>query len=1246
MANGSFTDTPEYKKLRKGAKWGQYDEATLADALQGKGMDATAGIGDVYRNRDQALADPLMAGVPEHLRGDVLGAYQQGGDLNSYQQGLNTGFSDFISANPEAGNPMSGGMSFEDYRQFFPEAHKSYLGSDSYRTAVGTMPSAGNPAAISDPSAGAGGELPDYDREVERGLIVEPSGTGGGGGGDDPRMTDAINKALISRGFNPDNPRAGNERGIAKATEDTRQLIEMFGGIDAYLAEQANPTMMSIAANEGVADGGIDPGMKQMYQGELDKARNLARQGRTDFNLQDASIAAGRMGLPNDIESLRAMVMKDFVTPAGAASGPAAQPAVTAVSQETGTTFQPSGPSADAAAVAGGVTDPVLRKQQMEAVRELVTGAEEAGAETRTGLPGLKVADPNLDIQLDPATAPVGGPDLFATDDVQYDPNFFKYETDLGNIYLDALRQSLGGEGGMDPQTAAQMADAEARQVKDEAQTTEDLQRLGVLRGGGDTADVLGELRSGYGRTYSDILSDQAYRQQNDPRYQAALDLAGLKSDRYMEGGEMVGRLGGQDTLEARLANQEAIEREADISGFLRGARSLEGRDQDINAQFGRADRQLEEARVLAPQYGDAADLARSDARLQQDIADRNLARGLTITEPTTRERFEEGVRGTQEAEALARAGVSGYLDEEATLARDTDYNLVKELDTEESRQADKDRRLERELAAGEVALDGEGQPRTETIAGEEAGSEERMLSEQLDTDEALARIDAKSRADIQGLINEGSYDEAEMLMGLEKDMQSDRLTFEQQNLIKELKNLVTLGQIDMFGAQDLQAIINKGDLDQAELILDGIEAQADATLDVAEEQGSTAEALAAIDAAMQTERVDSEELVLLQELKDALELGKLDAATAVTIQRSIARGEFSVAQTQLAGIRAQADATVDVAEEQGATAEALAAIDERINSTQVNSEERVLLEELSNLLTLGQLDAATAVTIQRSIARGEFSVAQTQLSGIRAQADATVDVAEAQGDTAEAVRLIDERINSTQVSSEEKVLLQELKDVLELGKLAAATAVTIQRSIARGEFSVAQTQLAGIRAQADATVDVAEAQGDTAEAVRLIDERINSTQVSSEEKVLLEELKTEVTLGRIDAASAKSIQNIIMKGDLAESRQQLAYAREIAGGTVTIDGVQVPTIEAGRFKLEEALTEAQLQQLVKTEQGQSIANLLALVQTLEPGSVARGNLEAEIATQISNTVDDAALEEVLLEMLSPITVDGETGGL
>jgi hypothetical protein len=1110
MATGSFTDTPEYKKLRKGAKWGQYDESTLADALQGKGMDATFGVADVYRSRDQALADPLLAGVPDQFRGDVLGAYQQGGDIDSYLRGIEGGFTSAITADPNAGNPMSGGMSWQQYQQLFPEQARAYGKSDAYRTAVGTMPSAGNPAAVSDPTP-----------------APAPTPT------PDPVTTPA----------------------------------------------PPPPPPPAPAPAPSATPAGMDPGMLEIYQSELDKARNMARQGRTDFSLQDASIAASRLGMPSDIESLRAMVMQDFVSPAGAASGPVVQPQVTATAQPTGTTFQPTGPSAQTAQAVGGVTDAVLRQQQMDTQRELIGSAEEAAAQTREGLPGLRVADPNLNIQFDPATAPVGGPNLLATGDVQYDPEYFKYETDLQQIMLDALRQNLTGEGGMDPQTAAQMADLQARQAKDEAQTTEDLQRLGVLRGGGDTADVLGELRSGYGRTYSDILSDQAYRQQNDPRLEAALELAQLGSDRYMTGGEMIGRLGGQDTLEARLANQQAIEREADISGFLRGARSLEGRAQDIDAQFGRADRQLEQARVLAPQYESAADLARSDAMLQQDLADRNLARGLTVTEPTTRERFEEGVRGAQEAEALARAGVTGYLDDQATLARELGLDLERERDLTAAREADRDRMLERELAAGEVALDGPSRGRTTTIAGQEAGeaerietarltSEERRLSDQLDTDEALARIDAKSRTDIQSLINQGSYDEAEMLMGIEKDMQNERLTFEQQNLFKELKNAVTLGQIDMFGAQDLQRIINDGNLEQAELVLDGIEATAEATVDVAQEQ----------------------------------------------------RG-----------------AAVDVAKEQRAGAKELKDIDESIANARIGSEEKVLLEELKTQVELGNITAKQAVDVQKEISSGNLSVAQEQLEGIREQTKATVDVAKEQRGAAvdvakeqragaKELKDIDESIANARIGSEEKVLLEELRTQIELGNITAKQAVDVQKEISSGNLSVAQEQLEGIREQTKATVDVAKEQRGAAvdvekersagaKAIAEIDERIASERVGSEEKVLLEELKTQIELGNITAKQAVDVQKEINAGNFAEVQEQLSYAREIAAGTVTIGGEQVDTIEAGRFNLEEALTDAQLQQLVKSEQGQSIANLLSLVQTLEPGSIARGELEAEIAT-------------------------------
>ena len=68
--------------------------------------------------------------------------------------------------------------------------------------------------------------------------------------------------------------------------------------------------------------------MKDLYNQQMEAARALARAGRTDFNLADASVAAERMGLSGDIDALRKNVMQSFVAPTGAATGPAAQPQV------------------------------------------------------------------------------------------------------------------------------------------------------------------------------------------------------------------------------------------------------------------------------------------------------------------------------------------------------------------------------------------------------------------------------------------------------------------------------------------------------------------------------------------------------------------------------------------------------------------------------------------------------------------------------------------------------------------------------------------------------------------------------------------------------------------------------------------------------------------------------------------------------------------------------------------------------
>ena len=929
--------------------------------------------------------------------------------------------------------------------------------------------------------------------------------------------------------------------------------------------------------------------MNEFYQGELEKARNLARQGRTDFNLQDAAIAAGRMGLPNDIESLRAMVMKDFVAPQGASTGPSAQPQVEVTREQPGITFQGAGPSQAAAQAVGGVTDLELRQQQMDTQRELISSAEEAAARTRQGLPGLKVADPNLNIQIAEAAAPTGGPsietnfaapNMLATGDVEYDPEYFKYETDLQNFMLDALRQNLAGQGGMDAVTSAQMADVAAKQARDEAQTVEDLQRYGVLRGGGDTADVLGELRSGYGRTYSDILADQATRQQNDPRLEAAMQLAQLGSDRYMRGGEMIGRLGGQDTLaardaqqraierqegmslEAQIANQQAIEREADISGFLRGARSLEGRGQDIDAQFGRADRQLEQARVLAPQYQSAADMARSDAMLQQDVADRNLARGLTITEPTTRERFEEGVRGAQQAESLAEAGVTGRFDGQNTLARDQMYedsrNLSKEL-------ANKVRMgiLDAEKAFSLQGLINEGnldQVKAELASAEsmqeaDISQEERQsqrdysnFAKELNNALALANIDLTKSERIQGLINDGNLELAEKeLEGLGITVgQEERQSQRDYSLAqKELTNRLTLANIDQTKAERIQTLINNGQLDLADKELEALEVTVG-----------------------QEERQSQRDYSLAQkELTNRLTLANIDVTKAERIQTLINDGQLDLAEKEIEAL--------------GITTEA----DKEMQTERIAAASEDLRNELANRIALGTLSMDQATTIQSLINEGNLDLATAELA------------------SAEAMQT--ERVGQEERQSQRDYanFQKELTNRLNLANIDLTKAERIQGLINSGNLEEANAELdSAERMQTEALES---------------GERMQTERVQASSQDLRDELANRVELGDIDSARAIAIQGLINSGNLDLAQEELAGVKYTTDAEERMQTERIVSqegqfnnelefrkaIETGRIDgmptLQSQLQKAQLADMLTARQAESLGQMLALANAM-----------------------------------------------
>ena len=254
--------------------------------------------------------------------------------------------------------------------------------------------------------------------------------------------------------------------------------------------------------------------------------------------------------------------------------------------------------------------------------------------------------------------------------------------------------------GGENPMMAAQRARVEKRYGTSMDEGREMLNRLGVLRGG-DTADVFNELTAGrdqqmldvdamgfdlQSQAIADALGYQGRRDQlglaNEELARAAIgDVAGLAGQRdqrnvaeqSLQRGAIsdVSDLAGQ--RDQRGIAEQGLRRQAisDTLPFQQRRDAIGLAEQDlqrgaISDALGRQgmidDRDFAEAELTGALRGSAtlparmaqAGLQFDAAGLQQDVADRTLARLLTQTEPTQRERFEEGVRQSRFGEGLA----------------------------------------------------------------------------------------------------------------------------------------------------------------------------------------------------------------------------------------------------------------------------------------------------------------------------------------------------------------------------------------------------------------------------------------------------------------------------------------------------------------------------------------------------------------------------------------------------------------
>ena len=143
------------------------------------------------------------------------------------------------------------------------------------------------------------------------------------------------------------------------------------------------------------------------------------------------------------------------------------------------------------------------------------------------------------------------------------------FETQFGNLLLGRIENANAMGGAGNPQTAALLADLENTASRQRERDIAQLNRLGVLQSG-NTVDVFEEGNQNLRRDRLSALAQGYALSQNDPALQAAIDLAGLASNRGITGDAQRLQARGQD-LTAGQSNLEAVlgARGQDLSAAL-----------------------------------------------------------------------------------------------------------------------------------------------------------------------------------------------------------------------------------------------------------------------------------------------------------------------------------------------------------------------------------------------------------------------------------------------------------------------------------------------------------------------------------------------------------------------------------------------------------------------------------------------------------------------------------------------------
>jgi hypothetical protein len=318
----------------------------------------------------------------------------------------------------------------------------------------------------------------------------------------------------------------------------------------------------------------------------------------------------------------------------------------------------------------------------------------------------------------------------------------------LNRQYMDRIG------GGEDPILASQLADLRKRQQDEEAATIEQLSRYGVLRGGGDTASALMQMREGQSRNRLSLEASAAQRQQQDMRDALGFDQARSQQGLAGRGMTLQERTNTESVANQRLNRQL---QQAGVTGQYDGEATLQAQEQ--------ADRMLSsEAQRSAMTGGERrADIAQ-EAGLFGEVAGagsapaRSTIAGLGAREQRAMSAAQRGAIGSaeQRADVAQEAGLFGEVaGQEGGAARSTmtgrqleDQLVGSQQARELATSADRRAGVAQEAGLfGEIAGQGSDPTVRSTMAGEESDLRRQLALG------AEGRADIAQQADLFGRV-------------------------------------------------------------------------------------------------------------------------------------------------------------------------------------------------------------------------------------------------------------------------------------------------------------------------------------------------------------------------------------------------------------------------------------------------------------------------------------------------------------